>query len=575
MIPHFTNTAALWALLALPLIIAIHFLQHRTKIQPTATLFLLEALAPEAHEGTVWDRLRTSRAFWMQILAVLLLTWVLAAPAWPGKDAFQTVVFIMDDSADMTPFREEAVRAVSGDMETIRRSGIPTTWILTGSRPSSRPLYRGTDPGQALRALEAWHPREGTHDLAPALRTAMAIAGPTGITRLVTSTALRVPPGQSARGAGRPLDNAGFAGIIPVEGSGTARWRIAVKNNGSAPLQSAVTIHTENGHPPARQPLHLNPGAVTEFEYTLPPECGKAMLLLPPDAFPADDTLLLVRTIPKPVTVRMDMPEKAQETFQKVMNGLPGFTPAPADTTASLRLLTEKAEDARQPGGPAIMLADSGRPSSGTITAEQHPLTDGLNWSGLLVPSIGAMVPGEKSSVLLWQGEAPLAWVEKDLLFLNWPWEKSNADRVPAPLLMIRRFMQSVQENLPGTRYGNLPGGTLLSVPVGGKLIQAMPGGERRESVFSGRLPGETSYVEIFPPGTETTPLFQGSVWFSDARMGDFSHCSTFDTGLPPSHEETLRHMRHDPLASLWLALALLALVVSWLPSTPDQSPRP
>lgn len=575
MIPHFTNTAALWALLAIPLIIAVHFLQHRTKVQPTATLFLLEALAPEAHEGNIWDRLRTSRAFWMQILATLLLTWVLAAPAWPGKDARQTVVFILDDSADMAPFREEAVRAVSGDMDVIRQSGIPANWVLLGSRPSSRPLYRGTDSRQALHAMDLWQPREGTHDLSPALRTATAIAGPTGITRLVTSTARRVPPGQSARGVGRPLDNAGFAGITPVEDSGPARWRIAVKNNSSAPLQSAVIIHTEDGRPPAKRPLHLNPGAVTEFEYSLPPECGKAVLRLPPDAFPADDALLLVRTVPKPVTVGMDVPEKAGETFRNIMNGLPGFTPAPAGSAPSLCLLTEKTENAGKTGSPSIMLAAGGKPSSGPVTAEQHPLTDGLNWSGLLVPSIGAMSPGEKASVLLWQGEEPLAWVEEKRLFLNWPWEKSNADRVPAPLLMIRRFMQSVQEQLPGTRYGNLPGGTLLSVPAGGKLIQTTPGGERRESVFSGRLPEEAGYVEILSPGTEKTPLFQGSVWFSDARMGDFSHCSTFDTGLPRPHEETLRHMKHGPLAPLWLALAVLALVISWLPSIPDKSPRP
>ena len=38
MIPHFTNTTAFWALLAIPLITAIHFLQHKTKTQATATL---------------------------------------------------------------------------------------------------------------------------------------------------------------------------------------------------------------------------------------------------------------------------------------------------------------------------------------------------------------------------------------------------------------------------------------------------------------------------------------------------------------------------------------------------------
>lgn len=575
MIPHFTNTAALWALLAIPLIIAIHFLQHKTKTRLTATLFLLEALSPESHEGNAWDRLRTSRAFWMQILAVLLLTWVLAAPTWPGKDAARTVVFILDDSADMIPFRQEAARAVSEDMDTILQSGIPTTWVLTGSRTSGQPLYRGRDARQALRALDLWQPHEGTHDLSPALRTAAAIAGPTGITRLITSTAQRVPTGQSARGVGKPLGNIGFAGITPVEGGGGGHWRITVKNNSDSPLQSAISVHTEKGASPARIPLFLNPGTVTEWEYSLPPDCGRAMLQLPPDAFPADNALLLVRTIPKPVTVGITLPKRAERTFRNIIGSLPGFSPAPAGSSPSLLLLEEKREYVPDPGSTAVVLAGGGKPSSGVVTAERDPLTDGLNWSGLLVPSIGLMIPGEKARVLLWKGQEPLAWVDGETLFLNWPWEKSNADRVPAPLLMIRRFMQSVQEKLPGTRYGNLPGGTLLSMPAGGKLIHTTPGGERRETVFSGRLPGKTGYVEILLPETGKTPLFQGSVWFSDARMGDFSRCSTFDTGLPLPHEETLRHIKRDPLASLWLALAGLALIISWLPSTPDRPPRP
>ena len=281
MIPHFTNTTAFWALLAIPLITAIHFLQHKTKTQATATLFLLEALVPAAHEGNAWDRLRASRSFWMQILAVLLLTWVLAAPAWPGKDSGQTVVFILDDSANMTPFRQEAVNAVSEDMDAILRSGIPATWVLMGSRASGQPLYRGPSARQALHALDLWQPREGTHDLAPALRTATAVAGPTGITRLITSTARRVPAGQSARGVGKPLENVGFAGITPVEAVGPGHWRIAVKNNSPSPLRSEISIHTEGGRPPARRSLFLNPGTVTEFEYSLPPECGKAVLRLP------------------------------------------------------------------------------------------------------------------------------------------------------------------------------------------------------------------------------------------------------------------------------------------------------
>ncbi|MEF2891403.1 MAG: BatA domain-containing protein, partial [Akkermansia sp.] len=153
MLPHLTNTAGLWALLGIPLILAIHFLQHRTRVRLTATMFLLESLAPEAATGRNWDRLRSSRALWLQLLAVLLLAWVLAAPCWVRQDAEQTVVFIMDDSANMYPFREEAVQAVAEDMENIGKQGIPTTWVLMGSRPARLPFYRGNNRNAALQSL--------------------------------------------------------------------------------------------------------------------------------------------------------------------------------------------------------------------------------------------------------------------------------------------------------------------------------------------------------------------------------------------------------------------------------------
>lgn len=188
MLPHLTNTAGLWALLGIPLILAIHFLQHRTRVRLTATMFLLESLAPEAATGRNWDRLRSSRALWLQLLAVLLLAWVLAAPCWVRQDAEQTVVFIMDDSANMYPFREEAVQAVAEDMENIGKQGIPTTWVLMGSRPARLPFYRGNNRNAALQSLSRWMPDAATHDLSESLRTAASMAGAGGLTRLVTCT---------------------------------------------------------------------------------------------------------------------------------------------------------------------------------------------------------------------------------------------------------------------------------------------------------------------------------------------------------------------------------------------------
>src|SRR5262249_62277680 len=72
MTPIFANPAGLWALLAVPAILAIHFLQQRARIARTSTWFLIEKLAPDSARGRTWDRLRSSRTLWLQLLAVLI-----------------------------------------------------------------------------------------------------------------------------------------------------------------------------------------------------------------------------------------------------------------------------------------------------------------------------------------------------------------------------------------------------------------------------------------------------------------------------------------------------------------------
>src|SRR5215218_6938180 len=98
MLPIFANPAGLWLLLGVPAILAIHYLQQRAKVARTSTWFLIEKLAPDSARGRTWDRLRSSRALWLQLLAALLATWVLAEPRWVRAESSQTVVVILDAS---------------------------------------------------------------------------------------------------------------------------------------------------------------------------------------------------------------------------------------------------------------------------------------------------------------------------------------------------------------------------------------------------------------------------------------------------------------------------------------------
>src|SRR5690349_20650245 len=98
MMPTFGNLLGFWALLGVPVILAIHFLQRESRQVVTSTLFLLEQLAPESAQGRRWERLRNSVTLWLQILAVLLLTWLLVQPRWLRANSIQHVVIVLDSS---------------------------------------------------------------------------------------------------------------------------------------------------------------------------------------------------------------------------------------------------------------------------------------------------------------------------------------------------------------------------------------------------------------------------------------------------------------------------------------------
>ncbi|MFM2169920.1 MAG: hypothetical protein RI957_149, partial [Verrucomicrobiota bacterium] len=89
--PTFANPAGLWALLGIPVVVLIHFLQRKAQIIPVSTLFLLEKTQREASSGRHFDRLTQSVPLWMQMLAVALLTWLLVEPRYPLARSTQRI----------------------------------------------------------------------------------------------------------------------------------------------------------------------------------------------------------------------------------------------------------------------------------------------------------------------------------------------------------------------------------------------------------------------------------------------------------------------------------------------------
>ncbi len=591
MMPIFGNPAGLWALLGVPAILAIHFLQQRARIARTSTWFLIERLAPDSARGRTWDRLRSSRTLWLQLLAVIIAAWVLAEPRWVRAESAQTVVLVMDASASMDAFRGEAVAAAEREMILAEGLAAHTTWVVMTTDPRAPALYRGGEREAAVTALARWQPELGQHDLGPALRLAHGLAGASGRTLLVTDTRVKAPAGQRAAGVGRPIENVGFAGasVTRDEGGGQT-WRALVKNNAATPQHR--TWHLEvAGENSTEQPINLAPGTLTEISARLPDGVEAATVVLSTDAFAADDRLPLLRPQPKPLVVQVDGDDNAALFFRKLAGDVDGVTFASAGAPATLRLARLNADEAaREPhGGIFWPQADQRAQASlmsDPVTPERDPLVAGLNWQGWFGtgPYGYAAAPGD--TPLLWQGRWPLMFVRAAptaivsgdggrKLMLAFDWGTSNASRLPATVLLVRRFLETERDRqhapyaanfdcnatvalaaLPA-KGGTAPGQgitrTFQAAAGGEPVTQLIATGERAEL----RAPGRAGFFTL-KQGDEL--LVRGAAQFADARQGDFHAAEKFFIELPGERQAAIeRNTRADPFATWWL-LALIGL---------------
>ncbi len=111
--PVFGNPLGLLALLGIPAVLAIHFLQRKARELPVSTLFLLDHTQREAVSGRRFERMIPSIPLWMQLLAVILLAWFLSEPRYPKSGSVQRIAIVMDSSASMSVFKNDAMRALA------------------------------------------------------------------------------------------------------------------------------------------------------------------------------------------------------------------------------------------------------------------------------------------------------------------------------------------------------------------------------------------------------------------------------------------------------------------------------
>ncbi len=566
-------------MLGIPAVLAIHFLQRKAKEIPISTLFLLEHTRRQSPGGRRFERLSNSLPLWLQILAVLLLAWLLCGPRFPRPGSVQRLAIVFDSSASMAAFKTTAIERLHPLLPKLRGQAAILEITALSATPESPRIYSGSSPEEFFTALEKnWQPVTGPLDSSHSLRLARTIASTEGIVLFITDTIPQAPPPFSAEviSVGKPLENTGMAGVSFDQENDTRIWKAIVRNYGTSPAKRSWSLVTANGSSTPRE-IELAPGGMLTIQSAFPAGAENVRVVLLPDDFPADDVLPLVAPAPKSLNVFTTPSPAFEPLFQRVLRSLDGITASNDAATADLHLVAYNPLDPSIATGNAVVFnldeTRSGAWMKGGIISDTHPLAAGLNWQPLLVRESVSLEARPSDIILVRQENRPLILLRsapsgtRQLLF-NFDPTLSNLEQQPAFIVLMHRFIESLRDAKIAPLAGNFE--TNQSVRLSLKpdippLVTAMdPAGSPLPAAISSGNVTTLPVAGFLTVRQDSLTLLDAAFHFGDPRESDFTACSP-TTGDPASGAAALaRNTVPDPFKNLWLLLLTAALIFSW-----------
>ncbi len=576
----FGNPAGFWALAAIPAILLIHFLQRETRRESVSTLFLIARFRRESRKGRRFERLRNATSLWLQILAALLLTWLLVEPRWLHPDSVQRVAVVLDDSLSMRAFMEPGTGTAELERALSRheRGAAATEWVLLESSGRRGTLYAGTDRRALVEAAAAWRPRSPTHDAAAALRRAVAAAHPGGQVLFVTDRRREgIPQGIDVLGIGESFGNAGFTGLRLEAREDGFHWHALLRNYGDRATTRSWWVEFD-GRRTAPDDIALEAGGTVALRGRVPGDARRGTLVLEDDRFALDNRLPFVRPQTKHLTVALEPDSPLRDPLTAFLDSLASWRAAGPGEIADLRVT--RIAPGEDPSGAGIFFVLSGEDPAGSgngrppVIAERHRLTENLSWQGLAVSATAGLNLQAEDSPLLWKGDRPLLALRERQgqlqLRVGFDLRHSNAARLPAFVVMLHRFMEEARAAKIGYARMNVHTGQRLNLavdPIGGP-VTLQPENGPDESVPASRAallraPAEPGFFSVVQ-GEKL--LLEAAAHFADAREADFRPAESFfiDHGRDRQREYRVRNSHRDFLAPLWMLLLGCVLFAGW-----------
>lgn len=448
----FAAPLGLLGLLAVPMVLVLHYYRRRLPERRVAALFLYAERPLQAASGRTRSRLLRSPSLWCELLAALLFGLWLAAPVAGGSPTRHLVV-VLDDSASMQAggaanariaLQQATRQLAAADRLTVLRSGEPPETLLG---PRARPAELST-------ALERWQPRQGRHDVLPALRLAIELSEPGDDLRFFTDEPIAVvPDGIAVEAFGRAEPNAAI--LVAERGLGRDGGEVARLRVGGFAGLTATTLSLRLGNQelPAKQ-LDLSQGPV-ELEIPLGNERGPLHASLATDSLLLDnDVWLLGERIPV-VAIADLLPANRRNNLglERALAAIAGHRPVPSAAMAQL-ILTERPGSASVGQLELVLPPPAGEPSAyaGPFAIDRsHPWVDGLALQGVVVQCSPMPLPGQALIAV-----GPQALLSEEFLpagrrlWLNLDASAGNFVRSPDWPLLLANLIESCRSEVPG-----------------------------------------------------------------------------------------------------------------------------
>ena len=569
-----TNPLGLLALLGIPAVLAIHFLQRKAIELPVSTLFLLERTQRDAASGRRLERIIPSIPLWMQLLAVLLLAWFLAEPRFQKSGSVQRIAVVLDSSASMGVFKNEAIARLAAELPGFQGPASTVELTVIESAPIRPRIYAGSSVDELKAVLEKWQPLDGLTDPTQALRLARSLVSREGTVIYLTDTpAASLPFESRLLAVGDPVENVGFTGVTFATEQGALVWRALVRNYSKSAVDRTWTMQTATGGTEPRT-FHLDANALVTLQAAVPADAKNVRIVLSPDRFTLDDTLPLVAPKPKTLALFTATSPAFADLTTKLLRALDAAVPTNDAAAADLSITSyDPLDPVLPPGNSIVFVEDSTRSGAylkGGILAEPHPLLDGLNWQSLLVRETLQLDRLPSDSVILWQEKRPLIFL-RDLpagrqLCFNFDLRLSNAGIQPAFIVLLHRFAETIREAKVAPTSANLETGQPIQITAAPNIplqITAtdLTGKPLPAPTFTSHAPATPCFLTI---RQNETQLLDAAVHFADTREADFSTCGKSDPTTTANQSTLERHTKPDPFWRLWILLLVAALLVSW-----------